>query len=233
VSVPVGIFIAVVALSALIGFAATGAESRASLGESAPLVIAVLALTLTLQLLSVDVGGKGTVGVSAIGVIVAAIALGAAAAMSIAVVAAVTQWARRRGPLHRAVFDASNFALAAGASAAVYHAATTAGSSLLERLAAATAAGAAYALVNNGLLCIAMGLDERRRLAAIWRERFHWALPILLAFGPAAGAVVALAHGGASTAVGGALLVSLLLVAALRKLGRFRPLEGSVGGRSA
>lgn len=227
---PVGIFIGAVAALAAVAVVATGADATRSLNERPALAIALVALTLTLQVLSLDVGGKGTVGVSAIGLIVSAILLGAGAAMAIAVVAALTQWARRHGLLHRAVFDVSNFALSTGAAAVVYQVATSAGSPLLGTLVGATAAGAAYALVNNGLLCIAMGIDERRPLAPIWRERFHWALPVLLAFGPAAGAVVALSEGGASSAVGGALLVSLLLLVALRKLGRARPLAAPLGG---
>jgi len=60
-------------------------------------VTAMLALTLVLQLFSVRVYGRGSVSVSAIGILAAAFLLNAGVAMALAVVAALAQWLRSRG----------------------------------------------------------------------------------------------------------------------------------------
>jgi thiamine transporter ThiT len=144
-------------------------------------VASMLALTLVLQLFSVPVYGRGGFGVSAIGILATAFLLNTGTAMAVAVVAALLQWARRRTELDKAIFDAGNFALAAGAAGMTFHALD--GTS---RLLAAAVAGCAYAAVNNGLLCLAMSLAENADWRAIWRERFHWARFYFLLFGPLA-----------------------------------------------
>jgi hypothetical protein len=144
-------------------------------------VASMLALTLVLQLFSVPVYGRGGFGVSAIGILATAFLLNTGTAMAVAVVAALLQWARRRTELDKAIFDAGNFALAAGAAGMTFHALN--GTS---RLLAAAVAGCAYAAVNNGLLCLAMSLAENADWRAIWRERFHWARFYFLLFGPLA-----------------------------------------------
>src|SRR5919204_6281751 len=78
----------------------------------------LLGVTLVLQTSSIRVPGRGSLSASSIGILACAFALGAGAAMVIAVAAALAQWVRRRGLLHRAVFDAANFALSAGAGGA-------------------------------------------------------------------------------------------------------------------
>jgi hypothetical protein len=143
-------------------------------------VAALLALTLLLQLLSVQVYGRGSVSVSAIGILASAFVLNTGTAMAIAVAAALAQWLRRRGQLYKAIFDAANFALSAGAASLVYHALSS------ERFAAAVAAGLVYAALNNGLLCFAMSLAERTPFRSVWLERFHWARLHFLLFGPLA-----------------------------------------------
>lgn len=152
--------------------------------------VAVLAVTLVLQGLSLDVRGKGSIGTSAIGFLGAGIVLGAGPAMAIGVIAALAQWARRRGLAHRALFDAANFVLSAGAAAGAYEALTDAHSSRGATFAAATVAGLAFATVNSGLLCLVMALSESRSPRAVWLERFHWARFAVLAYGPVAGAAV-------------------------------------------
>jgi HD-GYP domain-containing protein (c-di-GMP phosphodiesterase class II) len=47
-------------------------------------------------------------------------------------------------------------------------------------------AGAAFAVVNNGLLCLAMSLAERTPWTTVWFERFHWARFHFALFGPLA-----------------------------------------------
>ena len=144
-------------------------------------VASMLALTLVLQLFSVPVYGRGGFGVSAIGILATAFLLNTGTAMAVAVVAALLQWARKRTELEKAIFDAGNLALAAGAAGMTFH--LLAGTS---RLLAAGVAGCAYAAVNNGLLCLAMSLAEKADWRAVWRERFHWARFYFLLFGPLA-----------------------------------------------
>ena len=145
-----------------------------------------LALTVGLQLLSADMYGRGGEGVSAIGMLASGFALGPGPAMAIAVVAALVQWVRRRGLLYKALFDAADFALAAGASAFFFARLAGPRPPLAAEMAAAVAAGIAYKAINTGLLCLAMSLSEHLSVRAVWRERFSWARFHYLAFGPLA-----------------------------------------------
>jgi hypothetical protein len=144
-------------------------------------VASVLALTLVLQLFAVPVYGRGGFGVSAIGILAAAFLLNTGTAMAVAVVAALQIWARRRTDIDKAIFDAGNYALAAGAAGLTFHALD--GTS---QLLAAAVAGCVYAALNNGLVCLAMSLAEHADLRSVWRERFHWARYYFLLFGPLA-----------------------------------------------
>src|SRR2546421_713588 len=101
-------------------------------------------------------------------------------ALAVAVVAALTQWLRRRGQLHKAIFDGANFAISAAAASVVFHA------SAAWRPGAAVLAGCVFAVVNNGLLCLAMSLAEGASWRTIWLERFHWARFHFALFGPVA-----------------------------------------------
>jgi putative nucleotidyltransferase with HDIG domain len=142
--------------------------------------VTVLALTLVLQMFAVQVYGRGSVSVSAIGILTGAFLLNTGAAMSIAIIAALAQWLRRRGQLYKAVFDAANFALSAAVASLLFHALPQ------SRLLAALLAGLAYAAINNGLLCLVMSLSEDISWRSIWTERFHWARYHFLLFGPLA-----------------------------------------------
>ena len=189
--------------------------------------VAFLAFTLFLQLFTLRVNGKGSIGLSAVGLVTAGIVLGAGPAMAIAVVAAVVQYARRRGLLHRAAFDASNFALAAGGAAVTYAAVTDADSSTLARFAAATLAGLVYGTVNNGLLCVAMATSDGRSLVTTWQEHFSWAKLHLLAIGPlAASAAIVYDEIGIAALAVFALPPLLVLLSMQRRLIRLvRPVH--------
>src|SRR6476660_1536676 len=113
-------------------------------------IATLLALTLALQMFSVRVYGRGSVSVSAIGILASAFLFDAGTTMAIAALAAVTQSVRMNTELHKAVFDASNFAISAGAASLVFHALHD------WRVPAAVLAGAVFAVVNNGLLCLVM-----------------------------------------------------------------------------
>src|SRR5207247_2302838 len=78
------------------------------------------------------------------------------------------------------------------------------------RLPAAVLAGGAFAIINIGLLCVAMSLAERTAWSTIWFERFHWARFHFALFGP-----LALAATIAYQQVGTAGLVAFTLPPAL------------------
>ena len=146
----------------------------------------MLGLTLVLQLFSVEIYGRGSIGVSAIGLLRPATSLVPALRWRSPCSPPPASGSAPKGVLHRAVFDAANFALSAGAAAAVYHALTSFGGNTVVRLVAATAAGVVYSLVNLGSLCFAMSLAESLPPRAVWNERFHWARFHFLAYGPLA-----------------------------------------------
>jgi HD domain len=167
-------------------------------------VVTLLALTLALQMFSVQVYNRGSVSVSGIGIVASAILFNAGTAMAIAIATALVQWVRTRQELYKATFDVANLALSAAAAALVF-------TSLNDvRLLAATLAGTAFAIVNNGLLCLAMSLAERTAWMKIWFERFHWARFHFALFGP-----VALAATVAYEQIGTAGLVAFTLPPAL------------------
>jgi hypothetical protein len=193
--------LAVIASAALIaGFSGIVSTISAQPGQVATL----LALTIGLQMFSVQVYGRGSVSVSAIGILASAFLFDTGTAMAIAVLAALAQWIRSRCELYKAVFDAANYALAAAAAALLFHGVGG------WRLPAALLAGIAYAAVNNGLLCLAMSLAEGTTWTTIWFERFHWARFHFALFGP-----VALAATVAYEQIGTAGLVAFALPPAL------------------
>ena len=164
----VGLMIGLV-IAACVGLIVASQGIVATVSAEPARVATLLALTLALQMFSVQVYGRGSVSVSAIGIVATAILFDTGTTMAIAVVAAAAQWLRRRNELYKGVFDAANFAVSAAAASLVFQA-------LDEwRLLGAVLAGIAYAAVNNGLLCFAMSLAERTPWSKIWFERFHWA----------------------------------------------------------
>jgi hypothetical protein len=173
-------------------------------------------LTLLLQLVSLRVYGRGSVSVSAIGVLAAAFVLDAGTAMAIALLAAVVQWLRSRGQVYKAVFDGANFALSAGAAALTFAALHG-----VSRFLAALAAGCVYSGINNGALCLAMSLTEAVSWRTIWLERFHWARYYFASFGPLAfAAAIAYKDIGVTGLVAFTLPPALMIVSVRQYLER-------------
>jgi putative nucleotidyltransferase with HDIG domain len=143
-------------------------------------------LTLILQVIVVDVYGRGTLSYSGTGLLATAIVFGVGPAMILAVLAAVLLLVRMRSPLHRGLFNASNFALSVAAGGYVYDLFANPSQSTFERLGPSLLAGAAYCIVNVGLLTIVMSLAEGLRPLAVWNERFRWFTPYYLVSGPLA-----------------------------------------------
>ena len=168
------------AITACVALTATSAGLVSSAKEQPVRIVTLLALTLALQMFSVRVYGRGSVSVSAVGILASAFLFDTGTTMAIAVFAAATQLVRRNSELHKAVFDASNFAISAGAASLVFHALHD------WRFPAAVLAGAVFAVINNGLLCLVMSFAERIPWTTVWFERFHWARFHFALFGPLA-----------------------------------------------
>jgi hypothetical protein len=186
----VGLLVTLVAVAATAGLAVAARHAWEVASGHPEAFGTFLVLTLLLQVLSVPTYRGGSVAVSAIGLVATGIALGAAAAMAVGVLAALAQWVRSRGLLHRAIFDTGNFALSAAGAALAYRAIAGTHPPSLLRLAAALAAAIAYSALNNGLLCAAIGLSDGVPMRSVWAERFQWATPHYLAYGPLALAAV-------------------------------------------
>ena len=77
-------------------------------------------------------------------------------------------------------------------------------------VACAVVAGIVYSAVNNGFLCLAIGLSESQPVRRVWRERFRWARFHYLAFGP-----LAYASAAGYDAIGVVGLVAFTLPSAL------------------
>jgi HD domain len=204
--------LAVAACAALIA----GGEGLVATVSGDPTHVAtLLALTLALQMFSVQVYGRGSVSVSAIGILASAFLFDTGTTMAIAVLAAAAQWVRTRVEFYKLVFDASNFALSAAAASLVFQ-------SLDEwRLGAAVLAGAIYAVVNNGLLCLGMSLAEHTPWSTIWFERFHWARFHFALFGPLAlAAIIAYEQVGTAGLVAFTLPPALMILSVRQYLAR-------------
>jgi hypothetical protein len=195
------IALAVVACGGLIaasqGMIATASSDPARIGT-------LLALTIALQMFSVQVYGRGSVSVSAIGILASAFLFNTGTTMAIAVLAAVAQWVRTRSAIYKLVFDAGNLAVSGAAASLVFL--------LLNdwRIPAAVLAGAVFAVLNNGLLCLVMSFSEHVPWRTVWFERFHWARFHFALFGP-----LALAATIAYEQIGTAGLVAFTLPPAL------------------
>src|SRR5919198_6623370 len=113
---------AIVASAVVVAVVRSVAETMA---QEPGRVATLLGLTLVLQLFSVRVYGRGSVSVSAIGMLASVFLVDTGTAMAIAMVAALAQWLRRRGELYKAIFDGANFAISAAAASVVFQLADT------------------------------------------------------------------------------------------------------------
>ena len=147
--------------------------------------------------------------------------------MAFALLAALLQWIWVRGLLHRAIFDAAQFVLTAGAAALVFRAGESFSGSQGALLAAAFLAGVVYTAVNHAFVCLAIGLSESQPIPRVWRDRFHWARFHYLAFGPLAFAAAAAYDSiGIVGLVAFSLPPALLLLSVRQYLERTRAARG-------
>lgn len=203
---PVALLVGAAVAGAATAITLTADAIQAALNDELSRFLAFLAAGVLLQLVGLKLPGRGTLGVSAVALVGAAITLGAGPAMAIGILTALIQWLRSRGLAHRALFDMANLALASGAAAVVFGQIAGLEDSGLVRLLAALLAGLVYVTVNIGLLCFAMALSEARSPLGVWRERFHFARFHFLAYG-ALGLLAASAY----DQVGAASLLAFVL----------------------
>ena len=209
----VKVLVTVVAAAAAAATAATLPATATTVGDHRADAVAALALTLGLELVVLRLPCRGSLNFASLGLVFAAITLGPGPALVIGAIAGIVRWLRTRGLLHRAVFDAGNMAIAAGAAAVAYDAVTATSTSGLVQFAAAGAAGGIYVAINHGLVCIAMSVSESRSPLLVWRERFHWARFYLLAFVPLAGSLTV---GDDQLRLGAAVPLAICLVLLVR-----------------
>jgi hypothetical protein len=185
--VSVALLVTLVTVGAASAIAATLPTTADAVRDRPATLAGIVGLTLALQLLTLRLPAKGSIGFASLGLVLAGIALGAGPALVVGVLAGLVHWIRTRGLFHRALFDAGNMALGAGAAAVTYDLVHGLASSGLAEFVAAAAASAVYVTINHALLCVAMSLSESRSPRLVWLERFHWARYYLLGFGPVAG----------------------------------------------
>jgi HD-GYP domain-containing protein (c-di-GMP phosphodiesterase class II) len=181
---PVGLLITLAAMAATILLVLTSGQTVNTVLDRPEDVAIFLGLTLVLQFFSFEVYGRGSLSVGAVGLLAGAFTLDVGSAVAIALIAAGAQAIRKQGRFHRAIFDAANLGLSAGAASAVY--AVLAPGWSVGRLAVAALAGVAFSAINLGLLCLAMSLSEALSFRTVWHERFHWARYHYAAYGPLA-----------------------------------------------
>jgi hypothetical protein len=185
---PVALLIAIAA-SCASAFAVAVAGGWSTAFDDPVLLATFFGVAVCLQFVAVDIYDRGAVSFGGTGLLALGFAVGPEAAIAGAIVTAAVRLAVSRGRIHRAVFDASQLALAAGAAAVLYHAVPV--SSTMAHFLVAVAAAGLFLVVNVGLLTAAMSLDEGVSARVIWNERYRWMTPYGLAAGPLAFALLA------------------------------------------
>ncbi len=183
--------ISVVACAATAVFVLASAQTWEAITDTPLVLLAFVALSGVLQLVSVEVYNRGATSFGSVGVLALGFMFGPGPAMATAALMGVVTLVARRGRLNRGVFDAAQFSLAAAAGAAVYAVARDVSFAPMPELLAAVPAGAAYMIVNVGLLSLAISLADGAKALDVWRERFRWLTPYYLAAGPLAYVLIA------------------------------------------
>jgi diguanylate cyclase (GGDEF)-like protein/putative nucleotidyltransferase with HDIG domain len=185
------------------------------LGHSHDVVglVSIVLLVGAGQALSLEVEQTGSISVGAVGALVAAAAIGPRAALILAVTMTTIEWSLHRSRLRHTLFNAGTLTLASLAAAGVFQLFPEDGWGTGFLLIAGLAAGAAYFLVNTGLLAVAIGFEGAENPATVWRERFAWLGPHYAVYGVVA-AVIELAYRPIGPA---ALLVFALPLVLMRK----------------
>jgi diguanylate cyclase (GGDEF)-like protein/putative nucleotidyltransferase with HDIG domain len=158
--------------------------------------------------------GSAVLSVSAVGCLAAASLFGFRAALPLAITTLAVEWSARRAPLHNVLFNIGALTLASLAAAGVFRIADYFPDGTAHQLAASglgLLAGAAYFVVNMGLVSLALAMQGHERWLAVFRERFAWLLPHYLVYGFIAG-VMALAYEAVKLLALAVFAVPLLLM---------------------
>ncbi len=173
---------------------------------------AIVALVGVGQALALEVD-DGSISVGAVGALMGAALFGPRAALALAVTQAIVEWSARRSPLHQVLFNVGALSLASLGAAGVFAMGFDGGVGELVTAAVGLLAGAAYYVVNMGLLSLALAVEGRERWSRVWHERFAWLLPHYVGYGLVAG-VMAIAYHAAGLY---ALAVAAVPVVLMRK----------------
>jgi diguanylate cyclase (GGDEF)-like protein/putative nucleotidyltransferase with HDIG domain len=152
-------------------------------------LLAIVALVGAAQALSIEVEGTGTISVTAVGALAGAAIVGPRAALITAVTIALVDWTARRSVLHQLLFNVGVLTLATLAASHVFSFHFAGRAEVPLAIATGTIAGLVYYALNTGLLSLAIALEGRENVWAVWRERFGWLLPHYLVYGFVAGVI--------------------------------------------
>ena len=171
-------------------------------------------LAVAAELLGEEVYGSTTVSLSAVPVL-AALAAGEPVAAVVAAGAAglATTAAARSRRAEQYAFNTAALVVAAGVAAVPF--ALLPWASLPALVVAGPASGLGYFAVDNGLVALVVGLDQRRTPAEVFRTDLSWSLPHFAAYG-----VLAAALGYAWTTAGPWGLVAFLVPPLLVRVGQ-------------
>ena len=133
---------------------------------------------------------SGSMSVGVVGVIAAAGLFDVRVALALAVISALIDWSARRMPVHHVALNAGAMTLASLAAAGVFAAERSVDLGQAGAIGVAVLAGAAYYLVNMGLLSLAVSFESGERWLRVWHERFVWLMPHYAAYGFVAGVLV-------------------------------------------
>jgi HD-GYP domain-containing protein (c-di-GMP phosphodiesterase class II) len=172
------------------------------------------ALAVLAEVVGADVYGSSTVSLSAVPVLAAASAGEPRAALLAAAAAGLTTTVRSRTQrAEQYLFNPC--ALVLCAVLACLLTAPAVGQVLPVLVAAGLVAGLAYFAVDNGLVALAIGLDQRRPTREVLREELSWLLPSFAAYG-----VLGALLGSAWATAEGWGVVAFLVPPALLRLGQ-------------
>jgi hypothetical protein len=150
-------------------------------GHLTPLLV-FPALALVAEIVGADIYGSSTVSLSAVPVLAAAAAGEPRAALLGALLAGLATTVRsgtRR--VEQYVFNPAALVLCASVASVVVSPAV--GEIVPLLVTAGLVGGIGYFAVDNGLVALAIGLDQRRRTRDVLREELSWLLPSFAAYG--------------------------------------------------
>ena len=186
----VAALVACIAAAAAAVTAVTAASAAHEIANRPVAFVAFVATTFGLQLAAVEVYGRGTYSFAGSGMLATGFAFGVGPAMLTGFLMGAANGVRRRAKAHRAVFDMTQWGLAAGMGTLVFRLLHGQRLGTVISIGPAFLAAVVFLLINVVLLSLAMGFSEGEQPLAIWRERLQWMTPYGLASGPLGAALM-------------------------------------------